>query len=180
MDNATTRVALDDGKHKIVAGILRPEVTQPELRELPNDPHHIWRFFGRLKREGAVVACYEGGVGGTTCAVRSRRWAAAFRTRPSRPRPATSRFAGLMRGKIVALEITPSVSYSSNVSASSNIFVRMQHRFRRPDSSQQSHRALYSHRWARIKTSSSPPGRFFEDASELRLESTFQARAHAG
>jgi transposase len=38
--------------------------TEPELRELPNDPHHIRRLFERLKREGPVVACYEAGVSG--------------------------------------------------------------------------------------------------------------------
>jgi transposase len=57
-------VALDDSKRKIVAGILRPESMQPELRELPNEPHHIRRLFTRLKREGPVVACYEAGVAG--------------------------------------------------------------------------------------------------------------------
>jgi transposase len=64
MKKGTTHVALDDSKRKIVAGILRPEVTQPELRELPNDPHHIRRLFERLKREGPVAACYEAGVSG--------------------------------------------------------------------------------------------------------------------
>ena len=33
MDKDTTYVALDDSKRKIVAGILRPGETQPELRE---------------------------------------------------------------------------------------------------------------------------------------------------
>jgi len=64
MDKGTTHVALDDSKRKIVAGILRPEATQPELRELPNDPHHIRRVVERLKREGPVVMCYEAGVSG--------------------------------------------------------------------------------------------------------------------
>jgi hypothetical protein len=64
MEKGTTHVALDDSKRKIVAGILRPDATQPELRELPHDPHHIQRLFARLKREGPVVACYEAGVSG--------------------------------------------------------------------------------------------------------------------
>lgn len=64
MEKNTTYVALDDSKRKIVAGILRPETTQPELRELPNDPHHIRRLFERLRREGPVMACYEAGVSG--------------------------------------------------------------------------------------------------------------------
>jgi transposase len=64
MENSTTHVALDDSKRKIVAGILRPGATEPELRELPNDPHHSRQLFERLKREGPVVACYEAGVSG--------------------------------------------------------------------------------------------------------------------
>ena len=64
MEKGTTCVALDDSKRKIVAGILRSGETQPELRELPNEPHHIRRLFERLKQEGPVVACYEAGVSG--------------------------------------------------------------------------------------------------------------------
>jgi transposase len=64
MEKGTTYVALADSKRKIVAGILRPGGMQPELRELPNDPHPIRRLFERLKREGPVVACYEAGVSG--------------------------------------------------------------------------------------------------------------------
>jgi transposase len=64
MEKGTTYVALDDSKRKIVAGILRPGDTEPDLRELPNDRHQIRRLFERLKREGPVVACYEAGVSG--------------------------------------------------------------------------------------------------------------------
>jgi transposase len=64
MEKGTTHVALDDSKRKIVAGILRPEATEPEVREIPNDPRHIRRLFERLKRERPVVACYEAGVSG--------------------------------------------------------------------------------------------------------------------
>ncbi len=64
MKKGTTHVALDDSKRKIVAGILRPDATQPELREIPNEPHHLRRLFERLTREGAVTACYEAGVSG--------------------------------------------------------------------------------------------------------------------
>src|SRR5213076_676842 len=60
----TTYVALDDSKRKIVAGILRPSDTQPELREIANDARQIRRLFERLKREGPVAACYEAGVSG--------------------------------------------------------------------------------------------------------------------
>jgi hypothetical protein len=64
MEKGTTYVALDDSKRKIVVGILRPDDAQSELREVPNDPHHVRRLFERLKREGPVVACYEAGVSG--------------------------------------------------------------------------------------------------------------------
>ena len=64
MEKGTTYVALDDSKRSIVAGILRPGATTPELRELPNDPPTIRRVFERLKREGPVAACYEAGVSG--------------------------------------------------------------------------------------------------------------------
>jgi transposase len=47
-----------------VAGILRPADTEPELREIPNDPQHVRRLFTRLTREGSVNACYEAGVSG--------------------------------------------------------------------------------------------------------------------
>lgn len=64
MEKGTTYVALDDSKRKIVAGILRAGDAQPELRELPNDAHHIRRLFERLKREAPMAACYEAGVSG--------------------------------------------------------------------------------------------------------------------
>src|SRR5207247_2124641 len=64
VDKDTTYVALDDSKRKIVAGILRPSDTQPELREIANDARQIRRLFERLKREGPVAACYEAGVSG--------------------------------------------------------------------------------------------------------------------
>src|SRR5216117_1876832 len=64
MEKDTTYVALDDSKRKIVAGILRPSDTQPELREIANDARQIRRLFERLKREGPVAACYEAGVSG--------------------------------------------------------------------------------------------------------------------
>jgi Transposase len=64
MGKGTTYVALDDSKRRIVAGILRPADTEPELREIPNDPQHVRRLVTRLMREGAVKACYEAGVSG--------------------------------------------------------------------------------------------------------------------
>ena len=41
MEKGTTYLALDDSKRKIVAGILRPDAAQPELRDMPNEslPH---------------------------------------------------------------------------------------------------------------------------------------------
>jgi hypothetical protein len=45
MGKGTTYVALDDSKRRIVAGILRPADTEPELREIPNDPQHVRRLF---------------------------------------------------------------------------------------------------------------------------------------
>jgi len=61
---AITHVALDDSKRVIVAGILRADATQPELREIPNDPRQVRRLFERLLREAPVRACYEAGVSG--------------------------------------------------------------------------------------------------------------------
>jgi hypothetical protein len=68
-------VALDDGKRKIVAGILRPEATEPEVREIRMS-RATSGLFERLKRECVtmpagpsttrkpVVAGYEAGVSG--------------------------------------------------------------------------------------------------------------------
>jgi transposase len=61
---AITHVALDDSKRGIVAGILRADASEPDVREIPNDPHQIRRLFERLLREGPVRACYEAGVSG--------------------------------------------------------------------------------------------------------------------
>jgi transposase len=61
---AITHVALDDSKRVIVAGILRPEAAQPDLREIPNDARHLRRLFERLLSAGPVHACYEAGVSG--------------------------------------------------------------------------------------------------------------------
>jgi len=55
---------MDDSKQTIVAGILRPGDTEPELRSLPNEPRFLRRFFQRLQREGPVRACYEAGPSG--------------------------------------------------------------------------------------------------------------------
>lgn len=64
MKKDITYVALDDSKKSIVAGLLRPQATEPELRQFPNEPKHLRRFFDRLKREGPVAACYEAGPAG--------------------------------------------------------------------------------------------------------------------
>jgi transposase len=64
MNKDSILVALDDSKNSIVAGILRPGTDAPELRQCPNAPKHLRRFFTRLQREGAVRACYEAGPSG--------------------------------------------------------------------------------------------------------------------
>lgn len=64
MGKGTTFVALDDSKRKIVAGILRPGATEPELCEIPNEPRLVRRLIERVKREGPVQICYEAGVSG--------------------------------------------------------------------------------------------------------------------
>ncbi len=61
---AITHVALDDSKRVIMVGILRPDATQPDLREVPNEPRHVRRFFERLLQAGPVRACYEAGGSG--------------------------------------------------------------------------------------------------------------------
>lgn len=64
MKKDTTYVALDDSKRVLVAGILRPGVQQPEVRQIPNDPKLLRRLVQRLKRAGPVRACYEAGPSG--------------------------------------------------------------------------------------------------------------------
>ena len=64
MKKHITHVALDDSKRTIIAGILRPGVDEPELRQIPNEPRHLRRLFERLKREGPVLACDEAGPSG--------------------------------------------------------------------------------------------------------------------
>ena len=64
MQKRITHVAMDDSKHTIVAGILRPGIQEPEIRSLPNEPRQVRRFFTRLQREGPLRACYEAGPSG--------------------------------------------------------------------------------------------------------------------
>lgn len=64
MNEHITHVAMDDSKHTIVLGILRPHASEPELRSIPNEPRHLHRCFERLQREGRVIACYEAGPSG--------------------------------------------------------------------------------------------------------------------
>jgi len=47
---------LDDRKRTIVAGILRPGATQPELREVPNDVPHIRRCSSGSSARGLRLA----------------------------------------------------------------------------------------------------------------------------
>ena len=60
----TGRQQAEDSRRKIVAGILRPGTTEPELREIPNEPKLVRRLLERLKREGPVEVCDEAGVSG--------------------------------------------------------------------------------------------------------------------
>ena len=64
MKKDITYVALDDSKNSIVAGLLRPQAAEPELRQFPNEPKQLRRFFTRLQREGPVSSCYEAGPAG--------------------------------------------------------------------------------------------------------------------
>ena len=65
MGKGTTFVALDDSKRTIVAAILRPGMTDSELREIPNEPKLLRRLIEQLKGEGRPVkVCYEAGVSG--------------------------------------------------------------------------------------------------------------------
>jgi transposase len=64
MNKGITHVALDDSKRTIVAGILRAGAQEPELRQFPNEPQYLRRFFERLLREAPVRACYEAGPSG--------------------------------------------------------------------------------------------------------------------
>ena len=59
MSKDTTWVAIDDSKRKLVVGILKPGGTEPELREITNEPKAVRRLFERLQREGPVegVVC---------------------------------------------------------------------------------------------------------------------------
>jgi hypothetical protein len=100
MEKGTTFVAIDDSKRKMVVGILRPEATEPEQREMPKEPPLIRRLFQRLVREGPVQACYEAGVSGydlhrqiTACGVSCQVMAPALT--PRRPgQPHQNRSAG--------------------------------------------------------------------------------------
>ena len=66
MEKGTTYVALDDSKRKLVAGILRPGATEPELRR-DSQRAHGWSggLFERLaRREGPVERLLRGrGIG---------------------------------------------------------------------------------------------------------------------
>jgi transposase len=62
--NNTTHVGIDDSKRTLVVAILRSGATEPEEREIPNEPTALRRLMTRLTREGPVAACYEAGVSG--------------------------------------------------------------------------------------------------------------------
>lgn len=64
MREDTTYVGIDDSKRKLVVAILQPGATEPEEREIPNEPTPLRRLMTRLVREGPVAACYEAGVSG--------------------------------------------------------------------------------------------------------------------
>jgi transposase len=98
MQKDITHVALDDSKKSIVVGILEPKATEPELRQIPNEPKHLRRFFGRLQREGPVSTCYEAGPAGydlyrqlTACGVPCQVMAPALTPRKPGERIKTNR-----------------------------------------------------------------------------------------
>ena len=62
--NDTTLVGIDDSKSTLTMAILRVGATEPEEREIPNEPAALRRLMTRLTQEGPVTACYEAGVSG--------------------------------------------------------------------------------------------------------------------
>jgi transposase len=62
--NDTIYVGIDDSKRSLVIAILRAGMTEPEEREILNEPASLRRLMTRLTREGPVAACYEAGVCG--------------------------------------------------------------------------------------------------------------------
>ena len=90
MQKDITHVALDDSKNSIVAGILRPKATEPELRQFPNAPKHFRRFGTRTFANGArfpKVISLRGQPSSTDCDLPSRVRSASVRCRmPFPPR----------------------------------------------------------------------------------------------
>ena len=64
MKKDITYVGIDDCKQALVVGTWGPRDVQASVRSIANDPRSIRRLFGRLKREGPVLACYEAGPSG--------------------------------------------------------------------------------------------------------------------
>jgi transposase len=62
--NDTTLVGIDDSQRTLTMAILRAGATEPEEREIPNEPTALRRLMTRLTHEGPVAACYEAGVSG--------------------------------------------------------------------------------------------------------------------
>jgi len=52
---------MDDSKHTLVIGILRPDSDDPAVHAMPNEPRHRQR---ERRREGDVRVCYEAGPPG--------------------------------------------------------------------------------------------------------------------
>jgi len=57
---STLTVGMDVHKESVAVAVLRGHESTPYLvQTLPHDPSRLRRFFGRLRREGEVRACYE-------------------------------------------------------------------------------------------------------------------------
>jgi len=82
MKKDTTYVALDDSQNAIVAGILAPRATEPELRQFPNEPRHLRRLFARLQREGPWWPATRRGPRATTSTGNSRQTGCPVRPSP--------------------------------------------------------------------------------------------------
>jgi hypothetical protein len=58
---STTIIAFDQHAATTVAGVLLPGHRTPALHSLTSDSATILRFVARVRRQGAVVCCYEAG-----------------------------------------------------------------------------------------------------------------------
>ncbi len=66
MKKDATYVALDDRENSIAAGILRPKATEPELRQLPNEPRHLGGSSSASSAKGRWGSAAKRGLRATT------------------------------------------------------------------------------------------------------------------